>query len=66
MEIIEDISEMGVKSVTFSGGGDPFCYPYLLETAKKLSKTTIKFAALTNGGRLTGDVADIFAKHATW
>ena len=32
MEILDDISEMNVKSVTFSGGGEPFCYPYLLES----------------------------------
>ena len=29
MEVIDDIVEMGVKAVTFSGGGDPFYYPYL-------------------------------------
>src|SRR3989338_11618436 len=66
MEIIDDISEMGVKAVTFSGGGEPFCYPYFLETVKKLSKTNVKFASLTNGAGLTGEIAEIFAKHATW
>ena len=44
MEIIDDLIEMDVKAVTFSGGGEPFCYPYLLETVKKFSKTNIKFA----------------------
>lgn len=66
MEIIDDIVEMGVKSVTFSGGGEPFCYPYLLETVKKLSKTPVKFAALTNGTGLTGEIAEIFAHYGTW
>lgn len=66
MEIIDDISEMGVSAVTFSGGGDPFCYPYLLDTVKKLSKTSIRFAALTNGALLRGEVAEIFAHHAKW
>lgn len=65
-EIIEDIIEMGVKAVTFSGGGDPFCYQYLLSTAKKLADSPVKFAALTNGARLTGEVAEVFAKNATW
>ena len=27
VEIICDLKEMGVKAVTFSGGGEPFCYP---------------------------------------
>jgi len=66
LEIVEDIIEMQVKSVTFSGGGDPFCYPYFLDTVKKLSTSSVKFAALTNGARLRGEIAEIFAHHATW
>lgn len=66
IEIMEDIIEMGVKSVAFSGGGEPFCYPYLLDTVKKLSKTDVRFAALTNGAKLTGEIAEIFARFATW
>jgi MoaA/NifB/PqqE/SkfB family radical SAM enzyme len=65
-EIIDDLVEMGVRAVTFSGGGEPFCYPYFLETVKKLSLTPIKFASLTNGALLKGEVAEIFAKRATW
>lgn len=66
MEIIDDLDEMGVKAVTFSGGGEPFCYPHLLEAAKRLSKTRIKFASLTNGALLRGEVAKVFAEYATW
>jgi MoaA/NifB/PqqE/SkfB family radical SAM enzyme len=66
LEIIDDLAEIGVKSITFSGGGDPFCYPYLHDSAERLSRTHIKFAALTNGSRLRGKVAEIFAHHATW
>jgi MoaA/NifB/PqqE/SkfB family radical SAM enzyme len=66
LEIIDDIIEMGVNAVTFSGGGEPFCYPYLLDVAKRLSQSPVKFAALTNGVLLTGEVAEVFANHATW
>ena len=66
MEIVDDISDMGVKSVTFSGGGDPFYYPYLLETVKRLSNTNVKFASLTNGGKLKDEIAEIFAHMAIW
>lgn len=66
MEIIDDIEEMGVEAVTFSGGGEPFCYPYLLEAVKKLSKTSVKFASLTNGSRLSGEIAEFFARYGTW
>ncbi len=66
MEIIDDIIEMGVKAVTFSGGGDPFCYPYLFEVAARLSDSPVRFAALTNGALLRGEVAEVFAKNAQW
>ncbi len=66
LEIIEDISEMGVQAVTFSGGGDPFYYKYLPDAVRKLSDTNVHFASLTNGSRLVGEVAEIFAHHGTW
>ena len=65
-EIIDDLEDMGVKAITFSGGGEPFCYPHFLETLEKLSQTNIKFAALTNGSRLDGHIAEIFAENGTW
>ena len=36
MEIIEDMSDMGVKAVTFSGGGEPLLYPYIEEAMEKI------------------------------
>ncbi len=66
LEIIDDIIDMGVKAVTFSGGGEPFCYPHLLETVERLAQSPVKFAALTNGSRMRGALAELFAHHATW
>lgn len=66
LEIIDDIEEMGVKAVTFSGGGEPLLYPFILKSVKKLSKTPIKFSALTNGKKLTGEIAEVFAHYGTW
>lgn len=64
--IIDDLTEMGVAALTFSGGGEPFCYPHMTRTLKKLSGTQIAFAALTNGSRLNGEAAEIFSSHGTW
>ena len=66
MEIIDDIIEMGVKAVTFSGGGDPFYYPHLVEAVRKLVQSPVKFASLHNGSRLQGELAELFAFYATW
>ncbi|WP_455757109.1 radical SAM protein [Sulfurimonas sp.] len=66
MEIIDDCIDMGVKAITFSGGGDPFYYKYLLESVEKLSSSPIQFAALTNGVNLKGKIAELFAHNAQW
>ncbi len=66
MEIVEDIIEMDVKAVTFSGGGEPFCYPYFLDVLKRLASSNVRFASLTNGSLLNGEIAEIFANSGTW
>jgi MoaA/NifB/PqqE/SkfB family radical SAM enzyme len=66
LEIIDDLQQMGVKAVTFSGGGEPFCYPYLSDAVKALIKGHIKFAALTNGSLLKGELAELFSCHGSW
>jgi MoaA/NifB/PqqE/SkfB family radical SAM enzyme len=65
-ELVEDFANLGVKAVTFSGGGEPFCYPYLAETARRLADHGIAIASLTNGGRLAGEAAEIFAHKGVW
>ena len=66
LEIINDAVEIGVKAITFSGGGEPFLYPFLIEAVKKLTNSPIQFASLTNGSKLEGEVAEVFANHGTW
>jgi len=66
IEIIDSCKQMGVEAITFSGGGEPFCYPYLLEASKRLKSQNIKFSALTNGSKLTGEVAEFFSENAVW
>ena len=64
MEIIEDIIEMKVKAVTFSGGGN---IPYKpRQVVRRLTDSSVHFAALSNGSRLDGELAEAFANHATW
>ena len=66
MEIIEDIIAMKVKAVTFSGGGEPFLYKPLLKVVRLLTDSSVQFAALSNGSRLDGVLAEAFANHAKW
>lgn len=65
-ELIDDLAGLGVRAVTFSGGGEPFCYPYLAEAARRLAERGVAVASLTNGSRLTGAAAEVFARLGVW
>jgi len=65
-EIVEDVIAMGVKAVTFSGGGEPLLYKPLPEVVKRLAEGGVRVATLTNGSNLKGRVADAFAEYGTW
>lgn len=64
-EIISDIVEMGVKAVTFSGGGEPLTYPYIKDIAKMLRSGGVDLSLITNGELLDGDRAEVFCD-AKW
>jgi len=66
LELIDDLIDMGVEAVTFSGGGEPLLYKPLPDAIKKLATSGIRVAALSNGSNLKGRVADAMAEHGTW
>jgi len=66
IEISNDLVEMGVKAVTFSGGGEPLTYRYIEEFAGRLLDGGVKVAMLTNGSLLNKNRAKVFADRATW
>ena len=66
LEITRDLVDLGVKAVTYSGGGEPLAYPHLLEASKILVNGGVKLACLSNGGLLSGETAEFFAHQATW
>ena len=66
VELAHEFVDMGVKAVTFSGGGEPLLYKSLPEIIEILAQGGIRIASLTNGSNLKGKVADAFAKHGTW
>jgi MoaA/NifB/PqqE/SkfB family radical SAM enzyme len=47
-EIVDDLIEMDVKAVTFSGGGEPLIYPDIAATVHRLAAGGIKIGTLTN------------------
>lgn len=65
-EIVDDVIAMGVKAVTFTGGGEPLLYKPLPGVVRRLAQGGVRVATLTNGSNLKGRVADAFAEYATW
>lgn len=64
-EIIHDLHEMGVKAITFSGGGEPLVYPYIEETLGLVRSKSIDYSIITNGQELEGKKAEMLA-NAKW
>lgn len=64
-EIIGDFSDMGVKAVTFSGGGEPLVYPYIIETIKGMKRAGVQTSIITNGQLLDNERAEAL-RDAKW
>ncbi|MBV8073960.1 MAG: radical SAM protein [Candidatus Eremiobacteraeota bacterium] len=66
LEIAGDVVAMGVRAVTFSGGGEPLVYPHLAETVRTLGQGGVAVGCLTNGAALRGEAAEALGAYATW
>lgn len=65
MEILNDFNEIGVKAITFSGGGEPLIYPHIVEVMKRAKDLGIEISIITNGQELKGDKAEAL-KNSSW
>lgn len=65
LEIVQDMKDIGVKAVTFSGGGEPLLYPYIEETMEAVLDAGIDLSIITNGTLLTGKKAELLSQ-AKW
>ena len=63
---LNDCKEMGVKAITWTGGGDPLVYPHIYEACSILHDSPIKMGMLTNGQNLKGKVAQLLSESASW
>lgn len=60
LEIIDDMGSMGVKAVTFSGGGEPLTYPHIVEAVSRIKEKNIDLSLISNGQLLKGETAEAF------
>jgi len=64
-QIVNDIGDMGVKAVTFSGGGEPLVYPHIIPAMQAILANGIDLSVITNGQLLQGAIAEVLTQ-AKW
>lgn len=64
--VIQQLSEAGLKAIIFAGGGDPTCHKDLEEIIKFTKQNGIEVAINTNGYELSGGVIDAISRYCTW
>lgn len=64
-EIIDDLSAVEVKAVTFSGGGEPLCYPAIADSMQQVLDAGMDLSIITNGQSMNGASASVLTK-AKW
>lgn len=64
-QALADLSQMGIKAVTFSGGGEPLCYHSIDKALDFVQKANIDYSMITNGQALEGEILD-YLKNAKW
>ncbi len=65
IEIVNDLSQIGTRAVTLSGGGEPLCHPGILEILSEINRLGLDNSIITNGQLLSGDRA-MALKNAKW
>lgn len=62
---LRELAGMGVKAVTFSGGGEPLCYHSIVEVLRLTQGLGMDYSMITNGQALEGEAAEIL-RRAKW
>ena len=65
IELLDDFADIGVKALTFSGGGEPLIHPDIVQVMQHTLDNGIDLSIITNGSMLKGERAEVLA-HAKW
>jgi MoaA/NifB/PqqE/SkfB family radical SAM enzyme len=61
LEVLDDFKEMGIKAVTYSGGGEPLMHEGIIDILKRTKEHGIDLSVITNGHYLKGEIAELFS-----
>lgn len=65
LTLLDELAAVGVKSLTFTGGGEPLVHREAAAIFEKAAQH-FEWGLVTNGFLLKGAVSDVVAKHATF
>lgn len=63
LSLLDELAEVGVKSITFTGGGEPLVHAQAEAILTKASQY-FEWGVVTNGRRMEGNLAALIAAHA--
>ena len=66
LSLLCELADVGVKSITFTGGGEPLVHQQAAEIFRRCADLGMEYGLVTNGRRLEGEVADVVAATATF
>lgn len=66
LDVIQQLSEIGVKSITWTGGGEPTLYPFIKEIINYTDSLGIDQGIYTNGSFINEELADILKAKITF
>ncbi len=64
--LLKSLRDLQVKSVEFSGGGEPTLHPEFGELVEQAANQGFELGLLTNGSLLSGRIADLVVNHFTY
>lgn len=64
LALIDELADVGVKSITFTGGGEPLVHNQAAEIFLTTHARGIEYGVVTNGRRMEGQVAKVIADTA--
>ena len=62
LNIIQQLADAGVKSITLTGGGEPLTHPDVITVMHYIREKGMEVSLVTNGGLITKDIADSIIK----
>jgi radical SAM protein with 4Fe4S-binding SPASM domain len=66
VKLLKSLHSLEVKSIEFSGGGEPTLHPQFCELVNWALKEGFELGLLTNGSLLSGRIADLVVDHFTY